>query len=116
MPDRWERVSTRNPSEFGSSGSLQTLLETGFGLPAARFMKSEARLEKKDGFMDRLGEHGRSEERSSHSAIRPSYWPIKMGEVRREISKAIVGQVEVVDGVLTALLAGGHVLLEGDSG
>ena len=40
----------------------------------------------------------------------------KMGEVRREISKAIVGQTEVVDGVLMALLAGGHVLLEGAPG
>ena len=40
----------------------------------------------------------------------------KMGEVRREISKLIVGQTEVVDGVLIALLAGGHVLLEGAPG
>ena len=40
----------------------------------------------------------------------------KMKEVRREISKAIVGQAEVVDGVLIALLAGGHVLLEGAPG
>jgi MoxR-like ATPase len=40
----------------------------------------------------------------------------KIGEVRREISKAIVGQGEVVDGVLMALLAGGHVLLEGAPG
>src|ERR1700676_4304274 len=40
----------------------------------------------------------------------------KMGEVRQEISKAIVGQTEVVDGVLIALLAGGHVLLEGAPG
>ncbi|MBZ5698214.1 MAG: MoxR family ATPase [Acidobacteriia bacterium] len=40
----------------------------------------------------------------------------KMGEVRHEISKAIVGQSEVVDGVLIALLAGGHVLLEGAPG
>ncbi|HVA94295.1 MAG TPA: MoxR family ATPase [Candidatus Dormibacteraeota bacterium] len=40
----------------------------------------------------------------------------KIGEVRREISKAIVGQREVVDGVLIALLAGGHVLLEGAPG
>src|SRR5271167_1264999 len=40
----------------------------------------------------------------------------KMAEVRREISKAIVGQGEVVNGVLTALLAGGHVLLEGAPG
>ena len=40
----------------------------------------------------------------------------KMAEVRREISKAIVGQTEVVEGVLIALLAGGHVLLEGAPG
>ena len=40
----------------------------------------------------------------------------KMAEVRREISKAIVGQAEVVEGVLIALLAGGHVLLEGAPG
>jgi MoxR-like ATPase len=40
----------------------------------------------------------------------------KVAEVRREISKAIVGQTEVVEGVLTALLAGGHVLLEGAPG
>jgi MoxR-like ATPase len=40
----------------------------------------------------------------------------KIVEVRREISKAIVGQNEVVDGVLMALLAGGHVLLEGAPG
>jgi len=40
----------------------------------------------------------------------------KMGEVRQEISKAIVGQDEVVEGVLVALLAGAHVLLEGVPG
>ena len=40
----------------------------------------------------------------------------KIVAVRREISKAIVGQTEVVDGVLMALLAGGHVLLEGAPG
>src|ERR1700741_2265805 len=40
----------------------------------------------------------------------------KIVEVRREISKSIVGQTEVVDGVLIALLAGGHVLLEGAPG
>lgn len=33
--------------------------------------------------------------------------------LRREIGKAFVGQTEVVDGVLTALVVGGHVLLEG---
>ena len=40
----------------------------------------------------------------------------KVAEVSSEISKAIVGQSEVVNGVLTALLAGGHVLLEGAPG
>ena len=33
--------------------------------------------------------------------------------LRREIAKTFVGQTEVVNGVLTALVAGGHVLLEG---
>ncbi|HEY2844699.1 MAG TPA: MoxR family ATPase [Bryobacteraceae bacterium] len=36
--------------------------------------------------------------------------------VRDEIGKIIVGQQEVVDGVLTCMLAGGHVLLEGVPG
>ncbi len=36
--------------------------------------------------------------------------------VRREIGKVIVGQQQVVDGVLICLLAGGHVLLEGVPG
>jgi MoxR-like ATPase len=33
--------------------------------------------------------------------------------LRSEIGKVIVGQEDVIDGVLTALIAGGHVLLEG---
>ena len=33
--------------------------------------------------------------------------------LRHEIGKAIVGQEEVVGGVLTALVVGGHVLIEG---
>jgi len=36
--------------------------------------------------------------------------------IRREIGKIIVGHQDVVDGVLMALLAGGHVLLEGVPG
>lgn len=36
--------------------------------------------------------------------------------IRREIGKVIVGQEDVVEGVLTALLCGGHVLLEGVPG
>ncbi|MEC7584567.1 MAG: AAA family ATPase, partial [Planctomycetota bacterium] len=36
--------------------------------------------------------------------------------IRAEVGKMMVGQGEVVEGVLTALLAGGHVLLEGVPG
>ncbi|MCD9005881.1 MoxR family ATPase [Luteimonas sp. XNQY3] len=36
--------------------------------------------------------------------------------IRTEVGRMIVGQVEVIDGVLTALMAGGHVLLEGVPG
>ena len=40
----------------------------------------------------------------------------KYQSVKAEIAKAIVGHDEVVDGVLTALFVGGHVLLEGVPG
>jgi MoxR-like ATPase len=40
----------------------------------------------------------------------------RLETVRREIAKVIVGQQDVVDGVLVCLLAGGHVLLEGVPG
>ena len=33
--------------------------------------------------------------------------------VKAQVSRLIVGQEEVIDGVLTALMCGGHVLLEG---
>ena len=39
-----------------------------------------------------------------------------VGAMRREIARAMVGQDEVVDQTLTALLAGGHVLIEGVPG
>ena len=37
-------------------------------------------------------------------------------KIKDEISKMMVGQDDVIDGVLTALMAGGHVLLEGVPG
>ncbi len=40
----------------------------------------------------------------------------KLDSIRNEISKVIVGQIDVVDGVIICLLAGGHVLLEGVPG
>jgi MoxR-like ATPase len=40
----------------------------------------------------------------------------KAGDVSHEVSRAIVGQQEVIEGVLIALMAGGHVLMEGAPG
>jgi len=40
----------------------------------------------------------------------------RLNTVRREIARVIVGQDDVVEGVLICLLAGGHVLLEGVPG
>jgi len=40
----------------------------------------------------------------------------QLDRVRREIAKIIVGQQDIVDGVLICLMAGGHVLLEGVPG
>src|SRR2546421_6671019 len=40
----------------------------------------------------------------------------RLNAVRREIAKVIVGQDDVVEGVLICLLSGGHVLLEGVPG
>jgi MoxR-like ATPase len=36
--------------------------------------------------------------------------------LRREIGKIVVGEEDVIDGVLSAVVAGGHVLLEGVPG
>ncbi|MBU2011629.1 MAG: AAA family ATPase, partial [Gammaproteobacteria bacterium] len=36
--------------------------------------------------------------------------------LRDELHKAVIGQDDVIDGVLTALIAGGHVLIEGVPG
>jgi MoxR-like ATPase len=45
------------------------------------------------------------------AAFRDAY-----GRLRDELGKVIVGQDEIVDGALTALMGGGHVLLEGVPG
>ena len=36
--------------------------------------------------------------------------------IRREVGKAIIGQDEIVELLLTGLLSGGHILLEGVPG
>ena len=41
---------------------------------------------------------------------------LNLARVREEIGKIIVGQTEVIEGVLICLVAGGHVLLEGVPG
>ena len=40
----------------------------------------------------------------------------RLESIRKEIAKVIVGQQDIVDGVLVCLIAGGHVLLEGVPG
>src|SRR5690606_37394824 len=40
----------------------------------------------------------------------------RVARVRDEVSKAFIGQAEVLDQILVALLAGGHVLIEGVPG
>ena len=49
-------------------------------------------------------------------ALDLSHATAQLDQVRDEISKVIVGQKDVIDGVLICLLAGGHVLLEGVPG
>src|SRR5689334_5914167 len=39
-----------------------------------------------------------------------------LGELREEVAKVIVGNRDVIDGVLTCMLAGSHALLEGVPG
>src|SRR3954453_8768975 len=51
---------------------------------------------------------------ATETAVNPAV--AKLHEVRSEIGKVIVGQQNVVDGVLICLLASGHVLLEGVPG
>jgi MoxR-like ATPase len=48
--------------------------------------------------------------------IAPTRGVAQLDRVRQEIGRVIVGQQDVVDGVLICLLAGGHVLLEGVPG
>jgi MoxR-like ATPase len=51
----------------------------------------------------------------SHAELEEKFegFRIDFERLRREIGKVIVGQSEAIEGVLTALVVGGHVLLEG---
>src|SRR5438874_13591573 len=51
---------------------------------------------------------------ATETAVNPAV--AKLNQVRAEIGKVIVGQQDVIDGVLICLLASGHVLLEGVPG
>ena len=37
-------------------------------------------------------------------------------QCRSEAAKRLIGQIELIDGILTAFIAGGHILLEGVPG
>jgi MoxR-like ATPase len=52
----------------------------------------------------------------SHTAQDVEKFQKQIGELREQISRVIVGHREVIDGVLTCILAGSHALLEGVPG
>ncbi|MCY3884115.1 MAG: MoxR family ATPase [Gammaproteobacteria bacterium] len=52
----------------------------------------------------------------SRAAEQAAHFKSVFQDIRTEVTKMMVGQPTVVDGVLTALVAGGHVLLEGVPG
>ena len=51
-----------------------------------------------------------------HRTLMPSTFQDDWERLRAELAKVIVGQEDVVEGVLTCLFAGGHALLEGVPG
>ncbi|EQB18269.1 AAA family ATPase, partial [Novosphingobium lindaniclasticum] len=57
-----------------------------------------------------------SEARSSESGVDLSTVAALAGSIREQVAKAVVGQGETVEHLLIALLARGHVLLEGPPG
>lgn len=52
-------------------------------------------------------------ERDIHSHLRETEVPLLLEEVEKEVGKIVVGQKEVIRGIIRAILCGGHVLLEG---
>jgi len=53
---------------------------------------------------------------STSAASEAEQFRTMFGRIKTEVGRIMVGQEEVIDGVLTALMAGGHVLLEGVPG
>jgi len=62
------------------------------------------------------GEKAESVELSSDVRAEVARFQKALGELREEVAKVIVGNREVIDGVLTCMLAGSHALLEGVPG
>lgn len=66
-----------------------------------------------------MSEHT-SESNSAAPSANPASQRLRASQLaqalRDELHKAVIGQDEVIDGVLTALIAGGHVLIEGVPG
>jgi len=57
-----------------------------------------------------------SNEPSKSAAKQAEQFRTTFNKVKTEVGRMMVGQEDVIDGVLTALMAGGHVLLEGVPG
>lgn len=56
------------------------------------------------------------EDNTFHSRIDLSLLSHKLNEIRQEVGKVIVGQEEMIDLLITAIMADGHVLIEGVPG
>ena len=59
---------------------------------------------------------GEARARTEEARARAAEFRAVFARVKTEVGKMVVGQEHVVDGVLTAMMAGGHVLLEGVPG
>ncbi|HLA24023.1 MAG TPA: MoxR family ATPase, partial [bacterium] len=55
-------------------------------------------------------------EQQAKTAMTPEEFGAVVGRIRGEVRRVIVGQEGLIDQVLIAFLAGGHVLLEGVPG
>ncbi|MFK7849684.1 MAG: AAA family ATPase, partial [Akkermansiaceae bacterium] len=57
-----------------------------------------------------------NDQESNNATQQAEEFRTAFNKVKNEVGRMMVGQEDVIDGVLTALMAGGHVLLEGVPG
>src|SRR5210317_970609 len=65
---------------------------------------------------ERTPRNDMSKKPSTSAAKQAEQFRTTFDKIKTEVGRMMVGQEDVIDGVLTALMAGGHVLLEGVPG